>query len=78
MNFQSQAWKDEVLGKTFAPGSLEARLVKDTLQRLGQVVDVARNEQVLCEIISVSLFDAQAALFDRFNIDPGGEDSQEC
>lgn len=67
MNFNSQDWKDEVIGKTFVPGSLDALMVEETLKRIGQVVDITGKEQVLSGIINVALFDAMEVQFDRMN-----------
>ena len=72
MDFNNPDWKSEALGKKFIPGSLDAKLVEDTLERIGQVVDIKGKEKVLSQIINVALFDAMELMFDRFNIDKEG------
>ncbi len=67
MNFQSEEWKDEALGKTFIPQSPEAALVAETVKRLRELLDIEGKETTVQEIVSVALFDAQETYFSRIN-----------
>jgi len=67
MNFQSKQWKDDALGKTFIPESLEAALVSETAKRLGELLDIKGKETTVEEIVTVALFDAQEIYFNRMN-----------
>ncbi|MDB5344233.1 MAG: hypothetical protein JWP89_2610 [Schlesneria sp.] len=67
MNFQSEEWKDEALGKTFIPESPEAALVAETVKRLGELLDIKGKETTVERIVAVAMFDAQEIYFNRVN-----------
>ena len=65
MDSQSRAWKDEVLGSTFVPGSAEDNLVRETVNRITVHLNVRDVDHGLTDIVTVALFNAQKLLHDR-------------
>lgn len=71
MNFQSENWKTEAHAKTFVSKSLEDSLVKETVRRIGMLIDIHGKGRTLTEIISIAVFDAQELQCKRANHDEG-------